>query len=89
VALALPDAPDELTTRGISRTPFGERTRRPGLMGPAEGIGGFGEIGMGGDGARCHPRRPGTPWRPGPFRNPRNPITDPPGIHELPPGYRY
>jgi hypothetical protein len=83
VALALPDAPDELAPGGISLTRFGEGTARSGLTGRRgrEGMGGFGGIGMG-DGPRCHPRRPGA------MRNPRNPITDPPVVGQAP-GYRY
>lgn len=76
VALALPDAPDEIAPGMISDRRFGEGTGRPGRKGRrgwGEGIGGIG-IGDMGDGPRCHPRRPGF------LENPRNPITGPPAV---------
>jgi len=76
VALALPDAPDEIAPGMISDKSFGEGKGRPGRRGRrgwGEGIGGIG-IGDMGDGPRCHPRRPGF------LENPRNPVTGPPPV---------
>ena len=79
VALALPDAPDQLAAGTISLRRFGEGSGRPGRSG-RRGIGGFGGIGMG-DGPRCHPQRPGF------LRDPRNPISGPPPVIERAVGY--
>jgi hypothetical protein len=78
VALALPDAPDQLAAGTISLRRFGEGSGRPGRSG--RGWGGFGGIGMG-DGPRCHPQRPGF------LRDPRNPISGPPPVIERAVGY--
>ena len=79
VALALPDAPDQLAAGTISLRRFGEGSGRPGRSG-RRGMGGFGGIGMG-DGPRCHPQRPGF------LRDPRNPISGPPPVIERAVGY--
>ncbi len=69
VALALPDAPDQIAPGIITMRRFGEGTGRSRPTG-RRGGGGVGGGGFG-DGPGCHPRRPGV------LRDPRNPIAMP------------